>query len=470
MLALVLLLSPAAHAGLKLADRDGDGVSNRDDQCVDDPEDFDGFQDDDGCPDPDNDDDGVLDTDDRCPDEPEEKDGFQDDDGCPDPDNDGDGVPDATDMCPNDPEDFDGFEDGDGCPDPDNDGDTVRDATDKCPNDPETVNGFEDDDGCPDRTMASTLLDWSAGQAKPASAATKPVATAPVAPAPVATKPAAVTPAPVVSGPSLPSIDAPARTGAKASHDTAVVIGLEDYPFLGAGVPYAHRDAQAFGDVLVYTRGVPMAHIQTLSSGAREQIVDAIDRAATEAGRGGTVWVYFAGHGAANPQNGERMLLGDDVRAQVTSFATRGVGVSEIEKLVTAKGARPVLVLDTCYAGASRSGASILGGTRLVVPSYALTDQVTSGAQWNAAAPDQISGPLPGVEHGAFTYFAVGALRGWADGELDGRRDGDVTAAEAEAYVTRMLRRSGTNTQTPVYVGPDDLVLATNVTEVGPGQ
>jgi hypothetical protein len=45
-----------------------------------------------------------------------------------------------------------------------------------------------------------------------------------------------------------------------------------------------------------------------------------------------------------------------------------------------------------------------------------------------------------------------------------------VTAAEAEAYVTRMLRRSGTNTQTPVYVGPDDLVLATNVTEAGPTQ
>src|SRR6185369_1324974 len=34
---------------------------------------------------------------------PEDPDGFQDADGCPDPDNDGDGVPDIDDQCPNTP-------------------------------------------------------------------------------------------------------------------------------------------------------------------------------------------------------------------------------------------------------------------------------------------------------------------------------------------------------------------------------
>jgi len=37
----------------------------------------DGFQDADGCPDPDNDADGILDKDDQCPNEPEDKDGFE---------------------------------------------------------------------------------------------------------------------------------------------------------------------------------------------------------------------------------------------------------------------------------------------------------------------------------------------------------------------------------------------------------
>ncbi len=168
-------------------DADGDGIvdSLERPDCVRLPEDFDGFQDDDGCPDPDNDGDlvpdeddrcpteaaeldrdenddgctdpprdadrdGVIDSEDSCPDEPEDRDGFEDDDGCPDEDNDGDGVEDAVDRCRDEAEDADGFQDGDGCPDPDNDGDGVGDADDGCPLEAEDRDGFEDGDGCPD--------------------------------------------------------------------------------------------------------------------------------------------------------------------------------------------------------------------------------------------------------------------------------------------------------------------------------
>jgi outer membrane protein OmpA-like peptidoglycan-associated protein len=131
-------------------DSDNDGIPDAQDLCPNDPEDRDGFDDEDGCPDPDNDQDGIPDKRDRCPNEPEDRDGFQDDDGCPETDNDGDGIPDAQDKCPNDPEDRDGFQDDDGCPDADNDGDGIPDAVDKCPNEPETRNGVDDEDGCPD--------------------------------------------------------------------------------------------------------------------------------------------------------------------------------------------------------------------------------------------------------------------------------------------------------------------------------
>ena len=131
-------------------DRDGDGILDDVDQCPDDPEDKDGFEDLDGCPDLDNDKDGILDVNDSCPNEPEDRDDFQDEDGCPDPDNDGDGIPDVNDKCPNHPEDKDGFEDTDGCPDPDNDNDGILDVNDKCPMDPEDRDGFQDEDGCPD--------------------------------------------------------------------------------------------------------------------------------------------------------------------------------------------------------------------------------------------------------------------------------------------------------------------------------
>jgi OOP family OmpA-OmpF porin len=95
-------------------DTDGDGIKDSKDQCLLEPEDVDGYLDDDGCPDPDNDADGIPDDKDQCKNEPEDYDGYKDDDGCPDPDNDGDGVADLEDFCPNTP----GVRGGDkpGCP------------------------------------------------------------------------------------------------------------------------------------------------------------------------------------------------------------------------------------------------------------------------------------------------------------------------------------------------------------------
>src|SRR5690606_27395475 len=49
--------------------------------------------------------------------EAEDFDQFQDEDGCPDLDNDGDRIPDVDDKCPNEAEVYNGFEDEDGCPD-----------------------------------------------------------------------------------------------------------------------------------------------------------------------------------------------------------------------------------------------------------------------------------------------------------------------------------------------------------------
>ncbi|MFK7989004.1 MAG: OmpA family protein [Sandaracinaceae bacterium] len=93
---------------------------------------------------------GVPDAPDGCSREAEDYDGFLDEDGCPDLDNDQDGLPDVDDACPDAAEDLDSYQDGDGCPDPDNDGDGVADASDACPCHPEDDNGVDDEDGCPD--------------------------------------------------------------------------------------------------------------------------------------------------------------------------------------------------------------------------------------------------------------------------------------------------------------------------------
>jgi len=114
----------------------------------------------DAC-DADDDNDGVADTVDAfCRTYPEDYDAFEDGDGCPDADNDLDGICDPalaspgcigsdsgqmafyppghdhvapTFDCRNIAEDYDSFKDGDGCPEPDNDNDNFPDHADNCP-------------------------------------------------------------------------------------------------------------------------------------------------------------------------------------------------------------------------------------------------------------------------------------------------------------------------------------------------
>lgn len=170
-------------------DKDNDRVTDDLDQCPDIPEDRDGYEDSDGCPELDNDDDGIIDREDmcpnvrgarssdprtngcpapdrgatkdsdgdgvhddtdKCPTQPEDMDGFEDDDGCPDPDNDKDGVSDKDDACPLAPGDPSSDPSRNGCPNPDRDGDTYRNEKDECPDAAEVFNGVKDDDGCPD--------------------------------------------------------------------------------------------------------------------------------------------------------------------------------------------------------------------------------------------------------------------------------------------------------------------------------
>lgn len=124
------------------------------DNCPTVAEDYNGYQDSDGCPD-DPDGDGILAPSDACPFVAEDVDGYQDGDGCPEPDNDNDGICDAGQTsvgctgsdtgffafpnsgvpvdCRSIPEDYDSFHDNDGCPEPDNDSDGIPDTHDVCP-------------------------------------------------------------------------------------------------------------------------------------------------------------------------------------------------------------------------------------------------------------------------------------------------------------------------------------------------
>ena len=113
-------------------DNDGDEIADEDDVCPNEPgvKDNPGLM---GCPkDPlveegepvpvleqpaDPDGDKIVGDDDNCPNEPEDFDSFEDEDGCPEDDNDNDNIKDADDKCPLQAEIFNNKDDEDGCPD-----------------------------------------------------------------------------------------------------------------------------------------------------------------------------------------------------------------------------------------------------------------------------------------------------------------------------------------------------------------
>ena len=266
-----------------------------------------------------------------------------------------------------------------------------------------------------------------------------------------------------------PDIDAPLRTGLVSEHDHAVVVGIERYPFLALDVPYARRDAESFKDFLVYSRGIPRQQIQFLDEANRDQIAEAVTLAADRTPPEGTIWVYFAGHGAASASTGERLLLGDDVRDDIARFEKGGVTLEEVQALATTGGARLVLIVDACYTGVSRSGTPLVEGARPLVPKSAVAAH-SHTVVWTAAGPDEIAGPLEPVRHGAFTYFAIGALRGWADGEIDGRQDGRISISEAATYVERALSSVEVRDQQPELVTESggDWPMAVGTSERGP--
>lgn len=266
----------------------------------------------------------------------------------------------------------------------------------------------------------------------------------------------------------LPTIDEPFRSGASRANDAAVVVGIEDY-YQFPDVPFATADARAFRDLAVYTLGIPSDRVKLLTGAVtKKQMTDAVDAAAKLAGSSGRVWVYFAGHGMASPTSGDRVLLAGDVPLDATTIDNHAIGATAIRTAVDKAGAKLFFMTDACFTGKGRDGQELIKGKRfaVLVDDFEPVPKVT---EWVAASAGQVAGPLEVSGHGAFTYFAVGALRGWADGEISGSRDDTVTLNEAKTYVERMLRETGNSEQTPIMLTTNgDSVALRAVGEKGP--
>jgi formylglycine-generating enzyme required for sulfatase activity len=266
---------------------------------------------------------------------------------------------------------------------------------------------------------------------------------------------------------SWPDLSKPARAVGGGEHDSAVVVGVESY-FAVPGVPGAKSNAVEWYDYLTATRGVPFQNVKLLtnSDATRERILGAARGAASSAGKGGTVWFVFIGHGAPSADGKDGLLVGVDAQQEAESLQERSVRRGELLTALSASPAGSIrVVLDACFSGRGQDGATIAPGLQPLVTVAAMGALDPRIAVLTAAKGNQFAGALPGADRPAFSYLVLGGLRGWAAGA-----DGKVTAGSLWNYTKNALAATlRGRDQTPDLLGAEGaLISASSPGEKGP--
>lgn len=243
---------------------------------------------------------------------------------------------------------------------------------------------------------------------------------------------------------------APIRGGGRARRDAALVIAIEDY----AAIPdatAASADADAFTGFLVGNADVPASSVTRLDNPTVEQMRAALGALKSHVRKKGTLWVYVAGHGGVDA-DGARIVLPADVPAGFD--AVRGLPLSELVTVADGThAARAVVVVDAGFGGIGRGGQELYPGQHFTLLSALPVPKASNTTLWSATTTAEPSALYAAAGHSMFSYMAVGALRGWADGALGTATDGVVTLAEAQAWVNKQVRAVGGPSQKPSREG-----------------
>ncbi len=250
--------------------------------------------------------------------------------------------------------------------------------------------------------------------------------------------------------------------------DWGLIIGIEDYAYLPT-VEYARKDALIVKDYFIKVFGVP-----------EENIISLIDSNATKArmegylkqyipsnvGKGSTLYVYFAGHGAPDMEKGDPYLVphdGDTKFIEQTGYKLTDF-YQDLDNLDIQ---RVYVFLDSCFSGVAARAAEMLtkGARPALVHVKDVSLHSDAVVSLSAASGGQMSNIYAETKHGLFTYFLLRALKGEADADDDSWISVKEIFEYVKSHVTRVSRRMGTE-QTPVIMPSLDMLKDISVIRV----
>ena len=239
----------------------------------------------------------------------------------------------------------------------------------------------------------------------------------------------------------------------------AVVVGIGQYA--SDEIPdlqFAAADARAVRDFLTSEAAGPFEEENVLFLTDANATVDAMRQAMfvflQQADWDDLVVIYFAGHGAPDPNRPDNLYLlphdADLDALAATAFPMWDVKTA-LRRQIAAE--RVIVISDACHSGGTQEGLqNPINGTfaDLFTPSRRLT--------LTAAANNELSfeDARWGGGHGVFTHNLLEGLRGAADANSDGI----VTFAEAADYTTRSVSAETTGRQNPQRTGLGDVPLS----------
>ena len=236
---------------------------------------------------------------------------------------------------------------------------------------------------------------------------------------------------PSFAEPTWPDISQPiSDISIDSSNDSALIIAIEDYTRI-QDVPGALQNGKDWEQYFLRSANIPLSRVTFLKEDQayKAKMLQEAKKLSQATPEGGRIWLVYIGHGAN--YNGSPIFVDVDARQTTDSFQLQ---LKQDELLNELKEEHDVIALiDACFSGRDSQGLAFLAGTQFAAPvSLKSIPQVTL---LTAGAGNQYAGSLPSLGRPAFSYLALGALRGWGDQD----NDGVVRLSEVHQYTRNVL-------------------------------
>ncbi len=236
----------------------------------------------------------------------------------------------------------------------------------------------------------------------------------------------------------------------------AIVIGIEQYRQKLPKADYAVADAKTMTEYLTKVMGYSEENVITLLNdhASNVDLVKYFEKwLPNNVENGGSVFVYYSGHGAPDPKSGSAYLVpydGDPSFIDETGYS--------LKRMYAALGKLPakevIVALDSCFSGAGGRSVIAKGSRPLVMNLQNNVVLPKNMTVLSASAGDQTSSTYDEKGHGLFTYFMLKGIKNEDVTRPDGSLKIDDLYGYLKPQVERIARKQYNNEQTPQLIEP----------------